>query len=78
MEKKLKELFLSCTSNKDYMINTEFKKLLKENKICSIYQAESIFTRFSQNKKLLSFDSFKQALNEIKLLIKNRLILKIC
>ena len=65
MDQNLKELFLSYTSNEDYMKLTEFKKFIKERKICNIYQAESIFSRFSLNKKLLSFNSFKFALEEI-------------
>ena len=52
MDQNLKELFLSYTSNEDYMKLTEFKKFIKERKICNIYQAESIFSRFSLNKKL--------------------------
>ena len=65
MDQNLKELFLSYTSNADYMKMAEFKKFIKERKICNIYQAESIFSRFSLNKKLLSFNSFKFALEEI-------------
>ena len=75
MDQNLKEIFLSYTSNEDYMKLTEFKKFIKERKICNIYQAESIFSRFSLNKKLLSFNSFKFALEEIAM--KGELLLRI-
>jgi len=64
MDNHLEELFLSYTQNNEKMIFNEFKKFILDSKICTKYQIEPIFVRYSINK-LLTFYKFEIAIKEI-------------
>ena len=67
MEKQLKELFLSYTSQNKSMKLNEFENLINYSKIYNQNEIKTIFDNYSINDKL-SFDSFKFAIKEIAMM----------
>ena len=67
MEKQLKDLFLSYTSQNNNMRLNEFENLINYSKICNQKEIKTIYENYSINNKL-SFDSFKFAIKEIAIM----------
>ena len=65
-DQNLEEVFYSYASKLDKMQMKDFKRFALETKLCNSKLAETIFMKYSINKKL-SYDLFQYAVKEVGL-----------
>ena len=65
-DQNLEELFYSHASKLDKMQMKDFKNFARETKLCDSKVAETVFLKYSINKKL-SYELFQYAVKEIGL-----------